>query len=469
MASNPGRASSVTLPFRGSDRDRQALALLLASPAPEPRQALARERGMGEGDDAVSFACALGAFSLPWREALRLLRLLQVFRVEPDAFVAAGAINVCSRAAQWQVCLDLLRSFPAAQTDHNSVAVGAAIAGADRASKWEAALALFNLHRLKVRPSFIAFSTTVLATSRASQWQVVLELLQRRRLDAVTCTAAITACREGRSWQHATGLLFDAWAKQPRGGFGEPDAPSLTSANACLSALERASQWRRATVLLHSFQRHSLQPDEVSYNTAISACSGRLKWQHSLALLKQMRRKMLRTDSVTWTACITACSQGQNAEAALALFDQCESGNIAVTNAAIASCATTQSWDLAIQLLNTHLSEDSDARADAVSFNSTIAACGVAQAWESALALTHLAADRGLLGDVALGAAMAAVAKAARWTEALQLLRTASEFSVAIHQSILKTVNWKSYETWHPLMVLLPCAAFAKRRPNRCP
>ena len=42
MGGNPGRAFSVTLPFRGSDRDRQALALLLASPAPEPRQA-ARE------------------------------------------------------------------------------------------------------------------------------------------------------------------------------------------------------------------------------------------------------------------------------------------------------------------------------------------------------------------------------------------------------------------------------------------
>ncbi|CAE7211990.1 unnamed protein product [Symbiodinium necroappetens] len=60
----------------------------------------------------------------------------------------------------------------------------------------------------KVRPSFIALSTTVLACSDASKWEAVLALLQDRPLlDAVTCTAAVTACRDGSSWKHALGHL----------------------------------------------------------------------------------------------------------------------------------------------------------------------------------------------------------------------------------------------------------------------
>ena len=50
--------------------------------------------------------------------------------------------------------------------------------------------------------------------SKKSCSEVILELLKDRReaqqeekLDAVTCTAAITACRDGHSWQHALGSV----------------------------------------------------------------------------------------------------------------------------------------------------------------------------------------------------------------------------------------------------------------------
>ena len=44
-------------------------------------------------------------------------------------------------------------------------------AGAERASQWQIALSLFEGFRAKAWPSFIAFSSTVLACSRASRWE----------------------------------------------------------------------------------------------------------------------------------------------------------------------------------------------------------------------------------------------------------------------------------------------------------
>eukprot|EP00439_Symbiodinium_sp_Y106_P039582 s2458_g4.t2 len=377
--------------------------------------------------DPVAVASAFGAKGLPWPWVLRLLGDLRTWRVPADDFVGSAAVSCCSRNAQWEMALDLLFSL---QMQQSVVAVGAAIAGAARASAWEAALALLSLRSAGVRPSFIALSTTVLACSDASKWEAVLAVLQDRPLlDAVTCTAAVTACRDGSSWKHALGLLSDAWAarKRPDQEGSAFPLPSLTSANACLSALERASSWQLASSLLFDFPQNDLQPDEVSFNTVISACVGRLKWQHALALFELMKLKSLHRDAVSWSSCITACTQGQSAEAALQLYDEYSKEatqlNTVVVNAAMAACGASRTWQRAVAL--THqlqytwqaLSE----APDEVSFNTTIAVCAAGQAWEMALHFFRAMADLQCnVGAAAIGAVLGACSHG-RWKEAQKI------------------------------------------------
>eukprot|EP00435_Cladocopium_sp_Y103_P056528 s858_g19.t1 len=393
---------------------QQALALLVDSPL----------------RDAVSLAAALGA-KPPWRQVLQLLQAAERWQLRSDEIVASAAISSCSHRYQWEVSLALLMKF---KVEESTVAVGAVISGAEHSAQWQVAIALLNNLRTKVRPSFIAFSTTVLACSKSSQWEAVMQLLEEegRALDAVTCTAAITACRDGHNWQFALSLLFDALDCQPSPFQQRGEAPSLTSSNACLSALERSSRWQLAIcMLINDLPARRLQLDEVSFNTTISCCTARLKWQHALALLRRMQQHQLREDAVTWNACMTACSNGQKAELALDLFQEFKChGNVstAVANAAIAACVPTHAWQFAVELFQqlqrgcTSEEKSLDAAADRVSFNTTLAACAASQAWEMALSLAAEAA----LDEMALGAVISAMGT--RWKEAIQLAQRAATF-----------------------------------------
>ncbi|CAE7469492.1 unnamed protein product [Symbiodinium microadriaticum] len=378
--------------------------------------------------DPVAVASAFGAKGLPWPWVLWLLEDLRTWRVQADDFVGSAAVSCCSRNAQWEMAAALLFSL---QMQQSVVAVGAAIAGAARTSSWEAAVALLSLRSAgEVRPSFIALSTTVLACSDASKWEAVLALLQDQPLlDAVTCTAAVTACRDGSSWKHALGLLSDVWTSRQR-----PDKegsvfplPSLTSANACLSALERASSWQLASSLLFDFPANDLQPDEVSFNTAISACVGRLKWQHALALFELMRLKNLHRDAVSWSSCISACAQGQSAEAALQLYDEYSNEatqlNTVVVNAAMAACGASRTWQRAVALTHQlqYAWQALSQAPDEVSFNTTIAVCAAGQAWEMALHFFRAMKDLQCNVDAAAIGAVLGACSHGRWKEAQKI------------------------------------------------
>ncbi|CAE7460598.1 unnamed protein product, partial [Symbiodinium natans] len=398
--------------------------------------------------DPVAAAATLGARGLPWPWALWLLEDLQAGRVPPDDFVGSAAVSCCSRNVQWQMSLALLFNL---RMQHSPVAVGAAIAGVARAASWEAALALWALET-PARKSFIALSTTVLACSGASKWEAVLLLLKHRPLlDAVTCTAAVTACRDGSSWLHALGFLQDAWNSGERceGEGSSFPLPSLTSANACLSALERASNWQLASWLLFEFPRKGLQADEVSFNTVMSACVGRLKWRQALALFDLMLTKLLPRDAVSWSSCITACAQGQNADAALQLYDEYSQGvaqpNTVVVNAAMAACGASRAWQRAVALtqLLQRTWQATGQTSDAVTFNTTIAACAAAQAWEMALHFFHAMADLHCVVDAAaIGAALGACS-GGRWKEAQQIAADLQSrgvrLSSALEQALLRS------------------------------
>ena len=92
------------------------------------------------------------------------------------------------------------------------------------------------------------------------------------------------------------------------------------SVSACVSALEKGSQWSMALDLLSKMPCSGLLPNIISFSAAISACEKAGKWQEALHLLSDMPAAAVVPDRINFNASISACEKGSQWETALQLL-----------------------------------------------------------------------------------------------------------------------------------------------------
>ncbi|CAJ1351296.1 unnamed protein product, partial [Effrenium voratum] len=87
--------------------------------------------------------------------------------------------------------------------------------------------------------------------------------------DAITCSAAVSACEKASEWQRALQVLR-----------ANLDVANVVTYSAAISACEKAAEWRTALALLEEAERGSFT-NVVTYSAAVSACE---KAQWSVAV-----------------------------------------------------------------------------------------------------------------------------------------------------------------------------------------
>ena len=236
------------------------------------------------------------------------------------------------------------------------------------------------------------------------------------KLDVISYTAAISACRKGGQWQQALGLF--------RAMLQEKVLPDVISYNAAISAGEKGGQWQQALGLFGAMLQARVSPDVISYNAAISACEKGGQWQQALDLFGAMLQANVLPRVISYSAAISACEKGGQWQQALGLFGAMiqarVSRDVISYNAAISACEKGGQWQQALDLFGAM--PQAKVLPDAISYSSAISACEKGGQWQQALGLFGAMPQAKVQPTVfSYSAAITACKKCGQWQQTLGL------------------------------------------------
>ena len=141
-------------------------------------------------------------------------------------------------------------------------------------------------------------------------WQQALRLCSGHLSNAVTYTAAISACRQGGKWEVALSLLRRMQVQSL--------SPGTVTVTAAITCCEASQQWQQALGFLSLMLRRLLEADAIAYRCTIASCSD-VHWQHALAILMvSWQARVYDTESFTTVLwCFEAAASWQLAQALL--------------------------------------------------------------------------------------------------------------------------------------------------------
>ena len=231
-----------------------------------------------------------------------------------------------------------------------------------------------------------------------------------------------------------------SWLARTRRLRLEPDAITFSAA---LSACEKGVEWVRALNLLEEMLQQRVAPTAVTQGAAVAACEKGRQWQKAQALLGRVGLTVVLCNSM-----MAACDKGGRWEEALRLLGQMQQASQLRPNAMVytslaSSCGRAGRWEQAVTFAREALRRDLEGRGDptaadeprgrqaAVSFVTAVTACGGALQWSRAVRLVEeMRSTRGIgLQAVACEAAIGACAKASVRVPALGLLREVRAWS----------------------------------------
>ena len=161
------------------------------------------------------------------------------------------------------------------------------------------------------------------------QWERALELLGLMQesgleVNAVTCSAAISACDGSQKWQQA----LRVWGLMADEGLAR-DGPSYGAVVGALREGSRrrpgAERWRAAVEVMREVRASGkalAHPSEGSiYGAAVDACMGEERWERALHLLKAVRQQRLALDDVSHGSAMRAQEQASRWSRTLQLLE----------------------------------------------------------------------------------------------------------------------------------------------------
>ncbi|CAK9057011.1 unnamed protein product [Durusdinium trenchii] len=259
-----------------------------------------------------------------------------------------------------------------------------------------------------LQPDMVSTNTCI-AACQPIAWRSALQLAENHGVDA-TGAVALLACEAGWLWAQALRLFWR---------LAELSLElSLRLCTSVTTICEINDEWRSAISLYSSLWVSGACPDVVAIGATLSAL--RSRWRESQGLLGLSMRTSLRSNVIIMSAAITACEKGFQWDLALHLLLAIKAAVLRPNAFSLAATASalekSHHWIAAIVALDTF-----EEHKNQVSVNAALSACEKATAWQSALS----AWDAKEADVVALSATLSALASAAEWLPALQLLQEA--------------------------------------------
>eukprot|EP00439_Symbiodinium_sp_Y106_P062580 s5128_g9.t1 len=267
---------------------------------------------------------------------------------------------------------------------------------------------------LQPAPHFSCLS----AAARSLRWQTVLRTLSEIRLlgklDAVTCSLAVSCCARAEEWTKALQTLHSSTSI----GKLRPDTVLF---NSVLPSFRATGNWRRAFEMQRSMQTLRLRHDAATCNGNLAGCRKEQAWRQAASLLACSLMVGIQLDIVPWNIVISTLEfDGWTRGILLLLQSQTATvqPDLLTYNSAITACEKT--WECALTVHSTSCSSGS--HPDSIGFSAVINACEKGMQWEAAIAcLRHMHEDR-LSNGVAYSAAVHACERCAQWELAVLLL-----------------------------------------------
>ncbi|CAE8643987.1 unnamed protein product, partial [Polarella glacialis] len=397
-----------------------------------------------------------------------------------DTALAAAA--ACGAAGAWQAAGALVEearrnlNVGLANSAGKTKAFTVVLAALGRGRCWEAALALLaEMQRLGPEPNAITVSAAISACQQGSSWAAALALLlgfarlaELRAADSalrpnevqgpgpelwpVSFGAALGACSKAGLWRHALQLLADMAVERLR--------PGLIAFSVAMRCCELQGEWQQALALLPRLSAACVRPDVMLFGTAISACERGEHWAGALQLLEELRAHRLQSNVVVYSAAVSSCAKAGRADWSEVLLEEMHRESVAANaityNAAITAAEKGRRWELALSILGRMRLRG--IKPDLISCNAATSACEKGTvSWAAALGLLA-AARRWKLQPSCLSynAAVSACEKGLQWQSALRLLRELS--SLALQSSVVTfnaAMSACASESWAwPLLLL---------------
>jgi pentatricopeptide repeat domain-containing protein 1 len=226
-----------------------------------------------------------------WRAALRLLDVMDTDGCPPELVSYNAAINACGRGRAWEPALqvhactyfyvyELLVTTIAVATDKVLCILKRAVArffesdGYHMLQCSQAAVshALLQLYVCVSQPPNINAESHCCITARV-----------RRLLQRLSCSRCYTPCSTTTT---LTMLLKQQLLEGVRRRGLQPNAVTYSAA---ITACDRSKKWREALVLLEMMRKDGVSPTQVTYSAAIHACAGGGLVGKAMQLLDEMR------------------------------------------------------------------------------------------------------------------------------------------------------------------------------------
>lgn len=188
----------------------------------------------------------------------------------------------------------------------------------------------------------ISYNAAMAACGKGQEWQMALELFQELRqlrrfqplVDPYSWGSIVAAMAWATEWQQALVLWTQSTAEWRGDVQRAKEGPVI--ANACMSALEKASQWQRALQIFSALRKPTLQ----SFGPLVSSCAKAREWRQALEFLSLSRLRRFAPTLELYGPALSAAAIGRAwrlAQRLLTELQQQRLGVAALNDAAMAA------------------------------------------------------------------------------------------------------------------------------------
>lgn len=268
---------------------------------------------------------------------------------------------------------------------------------------------------------FPGFHVGARACQLASRWSQAVHILRLKHTRAVDemdarglCISIEAKDSESYTWKASISCLESATYSHLK-----VDVHVLSVAT---SVFEKANQWLRAVKLLDFCHGLNIRSDKVIHNAILSATAKGSSWMFALASARMAEQLQLKADAFGLSALVGANELGWDRSMILLKLTHRQQYSDVCHNSAISACEQigTQGWQLAISLLYSSSPFGTTSR---IGFNSAIASCATSQKWQVAMQHFQIMADIRLGQDeFSFNSLTCSLEKAGKWELAIALL-----------------------------------------------
>ena len=234
--------------------------------------------------------------SRKWRVAVDVYSLMKASRLRPDIIATNCVIQTVKHFWPRAVgCLLRMMDCRISPDEASYRAVFEACGPSPEAIRW----LMSQMSRQSLQQSVVTCGAAINACEPSGFWQLAVWLLSLAVFDEVCYGAAISVCEKAQRWRTAFQLLHGVRSQRLR-----LDAVSVSAAISACETGEDADIdiWRAPLFLLFRMAAWNIMPNQISYSSAAAACRAHRtdSWPTTLQIMDDM--------ASSWRLDITSCN-----------------------------------------------------------------------------------------------------------------------------------------------------------------